>query len=178
MTLRVKQLWKAFNAHQESVLVDLANKYTCVITQQMCRSHGGCALAPFCFWSVAAADRSHFFVRGRPQRSVSLQTEGRGNTSRQTRWARQLTGQTGAATAIFCGDARVRQISAGDGHESSAIAPADAVMLKECFSSRDGCRRRSRPLPRFVLRCLQMGGTQFQIAGDPSGWQRWALKLT
>ena len=63
-----------------------------------------------------------FFVRNRPPRSISLQTEVRGNTSGQTRQARQLIGQTGAATAIFSCDARVRQISVGDGHESNANA--------------------------------------------------------
>ena len=84
------------------------------------RSRRGFALVLLCFQSAAAADRSHIFVRGWPRRPISLHTKVRSNTSGQTRWARQLTGQTGAATVIFRVDARVRQVSVGDGHESSA----------------------------------------------------------
>ena len=83
----------------------------------------------------------------------------------------------GAATAIFCGDARVRQISVDVGTSAApmnvvhlgsptnrrllqVVSSGGAVMLKECFDSRDGRQHRSRLLPDFVLRCLQMGGTQ------------------
>ena len=71
----------------------------------------GCALAT-CFFALQ--------TRQILLQLVSAPTEVRGNTSGQARWAGQLTGQTGAASAIFFGDARVRQISVGDGHESSA----------------------------------------------------------
>ena len=52
--------------------------------------------------------------------SAAAAGEKRSNASGQTRWARQLSGQTGAATAFFCGDEGVRPISVGDGHDSSA----------------------------------------------------------
>ena len=106
-----------------------------------------CICTFFCFSLAVAAVHLHFFVfrwsrrlctrtflflvgrRGRPlplflsaglqRRPISLQTEVCGDTLEQTRWARQLTGQTGAASAIFFGDARARQVSVGDGHQRS-----------------------------------------------------------
>ena len=134
-----------------------------------------------CFWSAAAADRCHLLVRGRPRRPISLQTEVRGNTSGETRWARQLTGQTGASTSVFCVRSPlamsmraapkdvVHLRSQTNRRLLQVVSPAGAVMLKESFGSKDGRQRRSIFLPYFVLRCLQMVGTQLSLAGEPSG---------
>ena len=92
-----------------------------------------CTCTFFVFrWSRRLCTRTFLFLvgrRGRPlplflsaglqRRPISLQTEVCGDTLEQTRWARQLTGQTGAASAIFFGDARARQVSVGDGHQRS-----------------------------------------------------------